>query len=117
MGEASVDNGVNVQALLDARTALADAPEATKFTWRASCKWQDGTFSKSTVEGFHGLAMDEIGGLSGELVILPGSDGRPLVRGIPPGARIRLEGMGRKGATVSKELLVQGPEQQIVKWP
>lgn len=59
MSESSVNNGVNVQALLDARKALADAPEATKFTWRASCKWQDGTFSKSTVEGFHGLGEEQ----------------------------------------------------------
>ena len=35
MSESSVDNGVNVQALLDARNALADAPEAATFTWRA----------------------------------------------------------------------------------
>jgi len=55
----SVDNGVNVQALLDARTALADAPGATKFNWRASCKWQNGTHSKSTVQGFHGLGEEQ----------------------------------------------------------
>ncbi len=30
------DNGVNVQALLDARSALTDAPEAAQFTWRAT---------------------------------------------------------------------------------
>ena len=58
-GTTSVNNGVNVQALLDARKALADAPEAAKFTWRASCKWQDGTFSKSTVESFHGLGEEQ----------------------------------------------------------
>ena len=38
--EASVDNGVNVAALLDARAALTEAPEAAKFTWRAKCKWE-----------------------------------------------------------------------------
>jgi len=59
MGESSVNNGVNVEALLDARKALANAPEAAKFTWRASCQWQDGTFSKSTVEGFHGLGEEQ----------------------------------------------------------
>ena len=58
-GTTSVNNGVNVQALLDARKALADAPEAAKFTWRASCKWQDGTFSKSTVESFHDLGEEQ----------------------------------------------------------
>jgi len=30
------DNGVNVQALLDAREVLKGAPEAAQFTWRAS---------------------------------------------------------------------------------
>jgi hypothetical protein len=36
---------VNVRALLDAREALKGAPDAAKFTWRASCKWQSGTHS------------------------------------------------------------------------
>ena len=55
----SVDNGVNVAALLDARTALTDAPEAAKFTWRASCEWKNGTYSHSTVEGFFGLGEEQ----------------------------------------------------------
>ena len=59
MAMATVNNGVNVQALLDAREALKGAPEATQFTWRASCKWQNGTHSKSTVEGFHGLGQEQ----------------------------------------------------------
>ena len=59
MGESSVNNGVNVEALLAAREALKAAPEAAKFKWRASCKWQNGTHSKSTVEGFHGLGEEQ----------------------------------------------------------
>jgi uncharacterized OsmC-like protein len=59
MAESSVNNGVNVQALLDAREALKNAPQAAKFTWRASCRWQDGTFSQSKVEGFHGLGAEQ----------------------------------------------------------
>ena len=59
MGESSVNNGVNVEALLAAREALKAAPEAAKFKWRASCKWQTGTYSKSTVEGFHGLGEEQ----------------------------------------------------------
>ena len=55
----NVNNGVNVQALLDAREALKDAPEATKFTWRATCKWEDGTYSTSKVEGFFGLGQEQ----------------------------------------------------------
>jgi uncharacterized OsmC-like protein len=59
MAQVSVNNGVNVQALLDAREALKGAPQAAKFTWRASCKWQNGTHSKSTVQGFHGLGEEQ----------------------------------------------------------
>jgi len=59
MAETSVNNGVNVGALLAAREALKNAPEAAKFTWRASCKWQDGTFSRTKVQGFHGLGEEQ----------------------------------------------------------
>ena len=59
MGESNVNNGVNVEALLAAREALTAAPEAAKFKWRASCKWQNGTHSKSTVQGFHGLGEEQ----------------------------------------------------------
>jgi len=55
----TADNGVNVQALLDARKALAEAPEAAKFTWRATCKWLKGTHSQSTIEGFFGLGGEQ----------------------------------------------------------
>ncbi|MBR45064.1 MAG: osmotically inducible protein C [Rhodospirillaceae bacterium] len=55
----SVDNGVNVQALLDARVALEDAPEAAKFEWRATCEWKNGTHSHSTVEGYFGLGEQQ----------------------------------------------------------
>ena len=54
-----VDNGVNVEALLAAREALTAAPEAAKFQWRATCKWQNGTHSHSTVEGFFGLGEEQ----------------------------------------------------------
>ncbi len=59
MSVSSVNNGVNVQALLDAREALRGAPEAAKFTWRASCKWQNGTHSRSTITSFHGLGQEQ----------------------------------------------------------
>ena len=55
----SVDNGVNVAALLDAREALTAAPEAAQFMWRASCEWKNGTYSHSTVEGFFGLGEEQ----------------------------------------------------------
>lgn len=55
---AGVNNGVNVDALLAAREALKNAPEAANFTWRASCKWLNGTHSRSTVQGFQGLGEE-----------------------------------------------------------
>ncbi|HEX7053595.1 MAG TPA: OsmC family protein [Burkholderiales bacterium] len=57
--EKQVDNGVNVAALLAAREALAKAPEAARFNWRASCKWQKGTHAETRVKGFYGLGQDQ----------------------------------------------------------
>ena len=57
-GMTTVDNGVNVEALLDARVALSDAPEAAKFTWRATCTWLKGTHSSSSIESFYGLGEE-----------------------------------------------------------
>jgi uncharacterized OsmC-like protein len=59
MAQTKVNNGVNVDALLAARAALKDAPQAAKFMWRASCKWQNGTHSNTTVQGFHGLGEEQ----------------------------------------------------------
>jgi uncharacterized OsmC-like protein len=55
----TVDNGVNVQALLEAREVLKGAPEAAQFTWRASSKWQNGVHSTTTVEKFFGLGQEQ----------------------------------------------------------
>lgn len=57
--EKEVDNGVNVAALLAAREALGKAPQAARFNWRASCKWQNGTHSQSSVKGFYGLGQEQ----------------------------------------------------------
>jgi len=54
-----VNNGVNVEALLQAREALTAAPEAANFTWRATCEWQNGTHSNSVVESFFGLGEEQ----------------------------------------------------------
>ena len=59
MAQATVNNGVNVEALLAAREALKSAPDAAKFKWRASCKWQNGTHSETKIEGFHGLGQEQ----------------------------------------------------------
>ena len=58
MTDTPVDNGVNTAALLGAREALTEAPEAAEFTWRATCSWVHGTHSRSTVEGFSGLGQE-----------------------------------------------------------
>jgi uncharacterized OsmC-like protein len=54
-----VDNGVNVEALLGAREALSQAPEAAQFKWRAECKWVNGTHSQTSVKGFFGLGGEQ----------------------------------------------------------
>jgi uncharacterized OsmC-like protein len=54
----AVDNGVNVEALLGAREALAAAPEAAQFRWRAHCEWIKGTHSRTTVTDFFGLGAE-----------------------------------------------------------
>jgi uncharacterized OsmC-like protein len=53
-----IDNGVNTEALLGARQALSEAPEAAEFIWRAACSWVNGTYSRSTIEGFSGLGQE-----------------------------------------------------------
>jgi uncharacterized OsmC-like protein len=55
----TIDNGVNVAALLEAREALTEAPEAAQFKWRATCHWLNGTHSSSSVEGFYGLGEEQ----------------------------------------------------------
>ena len=57
--ESSVNNGVNVAALLDAREALTATPEGAKFQWRATCEWKNGTHSHSTIESFFGLGEEQ----------------------------------------------------------
>ncbi len=59
MADTSVDNGVNVAALLEAREALTATPEAAQFKWRATCEWKNGTHSHSSVEGFFGLGEEQ----------------------------------------------------------
>jgi len=57
--ERTVDNGVNVEALLGAREALTEAPEAAAFKWRATSEWVSGTHSRATVDGFFGLGAEQ----------------------------------------------------------
>jgi uncharacterized OsmC-like protein len=55
----TVDNGVNVEALLGAREALAATPEAARFRFRSTCTWINGTHSRSNVHGFFGLGGEQ----------------------------------------------------------
>jgi uncharacterized OsmC-like protein len=59
MTTTTIDNGVNVAALLDAREAITDQPDLGKFTWRASTTWLNCTHSRGEVEGFYGLADEQ----------------------------------------------------------
>jgi uncharacterized OsmC-like protein len=54
----TTDNGVNVEALLGARQALTDAPQAAQFMWRAECNWVRGTHSRTTIDSFAGLGQE-----------------------------------------------------------
>lgn len=54
-----VANGVNVEALLGAREALSQAPEAARFKWRATSEWVRGTQTRTTIDNFHGLGSEQ----------------------------------------------------------
>src|SRR6476469_7795163 len=54
-----INNGVNVDALLGAREALEQTPEAAQFKWRASCEWVTGTHSRSVIGDFFGLGAEQ----------------------------------------------------------
>jgi uncharacterized OsmC-like protein len=54
-----VDNGVNVEALLGARDAFADAPEIAQFQWRSTVTWVNGTHSQSNVQTFYGFGEEQ----------------------------------------------------------
>jgi len=51
-------NGVNVEALLQARTILEDAPQAADFIWKASSEWKGGVHTRTEMNGFFGLGEE-----------------------------------------------------------
>ena len=55
----AVDNGVNVEALLGARTAMADTPEIAQFQWRSTVSWVHGTHSRSDIHTFFGFGEEQ----------------------------------------------------------
>jgi uncharacterized OsmC-like protein len=54
-----VDNGVNVEALLGARAALTEAPEAARFTWKTTSEWVAGTHTRTRLQQFFGLGAEQ----------------------------------------------------------
>jgi uncharacterized OsmC-like protein len=54
-----INNGVNVEALLGAREALEQTPQAAQFKWRASCEWINGTLSRNVIGNFFGLGREQ----------------------------------------------------------
>jgi uncharacterized OsmC-like protein len=55
----AADNGVRIDALLQARQALSDAPPAAAFQWRARSEWVRGVHSRTTVEGYFGVGAEQ----------------------------------------------------------
>ena len=59
MTTATVDNGVNVEALLGARAAITESPALAKFQWRSNVEWVHGVQSRSDVGTFYGLGGEQ----------------------------------------------------------
>ncbi|MEM9563877.1 MAG: OsmC family protein [Actinomycetota bacterium] len=56
---AAADNGVNVEALLGARQAMTEMPEAAQFVWKATSEWVNGSHTQVSVEEFFGAGADQ----------------------------------------------------------
>jgi uncharacterized OsmC-like protein len=56
---ATVDNGVNVEALLGARQHMTDMPELAQFQFRAAAEWAGGVHTRTTVEKFSGAGGEQ----------------------------------------------------------
>ncbi|MCB1462806.1 MAG: OsmC family protein [Nitratireductor sp.] len=54
----AVSNGVNTEALIGARGAFEQAPEAARFTFRSTCDWVEGNYSRNAINGYFGLGQD-----------------------------------------------------------
>lgn len=52
-------NGVDVQALLDARKVLETAPEAAEFVWKATSEWKGGVQTATKIDTFYGLGAEQ----------------------------------------------------------
>ena len=54
------DNGVNTEALIGARGAFSEMPQAAAFTFRSTCEWKEGTYSVNTINGYFGLGQEQV---------------------------------------------------------
>jgi uncharacterized OsmC-like protein len=57
--ETKVINGVNVTMLFETIEAIKDNPEISKFKFRATNTWQDGTYNRATVKDFYGALQED----------------------------------------------------------
>lgn len=53
------NNGVNTEALIGARGAFAEMPQAAAFTFRSTCDWVDGTYNTNAINGYFGLGQEQ----------------------------------------------------------
>ena len=53
-----MNNGVNTEALIGARGAFSEAPAAAQFTFKSTCDWIEGTYSRNTISGYFGLGQN-----------------------------------------------------------
>lgn len=56
--DTAVSNGVNTEALIGARGAFAEMPQAASFTFRSTCDWVDGSENRNTINGYFGLGEE-----------------------------------------------------------
>ncbi len=54
----TVNNGVNTEALIGARGAFEQMPQAAGFTFRSACDWIEGTYSINRLNSYFGLGED-----------------------------------------------------------
>jgi uncharacterized OsmC-like protein len=57
--QTTIDNGVDVEALLGARAAIHETPELAQFEWRSSVEWVHGVESRAEVGTFYGLGGEQ----------------------------------------------------------
>lgn len=58
--EIKADNGVDTLALIGARGAFEQMPEAACFTFRSAGEWIEGTYSVNRINGYFGLGQEHV---------------------------------------------------------